>query len=80
MTDDEARYARVREAYREASKARRLPPLHPQCLDPIESERCPRCGEPGYVTDVVNGLIRYACAACTPWLLTSHRKPEQAER
>lgn len=78
MSEDE-REARLRAKFDAARDELDLPPLHPRHVDLIESERCPRCGEPGLVLDRRGGFVTYACAACTPWL-TSYRKPEEAER
>lgn len=44
-----------------------FPPLHPMLADPIESGRCPDCGEPGLpVRPLLPGITIWACPSCEP--------------
>jgi ribosomal protein L37AE/L43A len=38
--------------------------LHPLWRDQIESERCPRCGEPGYMSDRFGPVQVWRCSTC----------------
>jgi len=50
------------------ARDRPLPPLHPCARDLIESERCPRCGEPGVkIRTLIPGILaEWGCPRCEP--------------